>query len=66
MVDTVTQVQVQAQMGELTIQRATLGDRAANMAGELAVTRHQLQIAQERIAELEKQLQEKTDASDSP
>lgn len=53
-----------AQIRELQTQRSFLGDRAANLAGDLAIAHHQLQAARTRITELEEQLKEKTDATD--
>lgn len=44
---------------ELQMQRSFLGDRAVNLAAELASVRFELQKAQARIAELEAQQEQK-------
>ena len=50
-------VQTSAAIGELQQQRTFLGDRAANLAGENAVLQARLELANGRIAALEKQLE---------
>ena len=50
-----TDVRTPALLEELRVQRAFLGDRAANLAAELAETRNELQMAMARIRALEKE-----------
>lgn len=53
-----TDVRVPAIMKELQEQRAFLGDRAANLAADLAEKENALQMAMARIRSLEKELEE--------
>jgi len=53
-----TDVRVPAIMKELQEQRAFLGDRAANLAADLAEKENALEMAMARIRSLEKELEE--------
>ena len=51
-----TEIQVNAIITELKAQRDTLGDRAANLAAELAVEKAEKSLLEARVKNLEEQL----------
>lgn len=51
-----TEIQVNAIVAELKAQRNAAGDRAANIAAELAIAKAENEVLQARIRNLEEQL----------
>lgn len=66
-----TEIQVNAAIAELRAQRDMLGDRAANLAAELATERAEKQLLEARVKNLEERLakhepsEDPSDASDA-